>query len=450
MMGNPTVRKNIAVIGTGISGLSAAWLLSQEHDVTVYERDSRVGGHSNTVTVKAANGEIAVDTGFIVYNESTYPNLTALFSHLGVPTQPAEMSFAVSLGNGSLEYSGGNLGGLFAQKRNLLRRRFWSMLHDLHRFYREAPRDLVMLDEVNTTLGDYLTAGSYGDAFRNDHLLPMAGAVWSASAASILSYPAAAFIRFHDNHGLLKIRNRPQWRTVTGGSRVYVGQLMRSFADRVRIGVGADSIQRLHDGVLVRDDRGAVQRFDHVVMATHADEALRLLADPSGDESALLGSFRYCRNVAMLHSDPALMPKRRGVWSSWNYIGRDDGSLQECPTVTYWMNRLQSLPEESPLFVTLNPQRMPNTIYLQEIYDHPLFDSKAIAAQHQLWSLQGARNTWFCGSYFGAGFHEDGLQAGLAVAEELGGMRRPWNVQGESSRIVLTPPQPPEDRRLIA
>ncbi len=450
MLGNSAVRKNIAVIGTGISGLSAAWLLSQEHDVTVYERDHRVGGHSNTVAVKAPHGEIVVDTGFIVYNEATYPNLTALFAHLGVLTQPAEMSFAVSLGNGSLEYSGGNLGGLFAQKRNLLCRRFWSMLYDLQRFYREAPRDLVMLDEVKTTLGDYLDAGAYGDAFKNDHLLPMAGAVWSASAASILSYPAAAFIRFHDNHGLLKIRNRPQWRTVSGGSRVYVEQLMRGFADRVRVGIGAESVQRLHDGVLVRDDRGAVQHFDHVVMATHADQALRLLTNPSGDERKLLGSFQYCRNVAMLHSDPALMPKRRGVWSSWNYIGRDDGSLQECPTVTYWMNRLQSLPQESPLFVTLNPQRTPNAIHREEIYDHPLFDSHAIAAQQQLWSLQGARNTWFCGSYFGAGFHEDGLQAGLAVAEELGGVRRPWNVQDESARIVITPPPSHEDRRLIA
>ena len=244
MHGNFAIRKNIAVIGTGISGMSAAWLLSQKHDVTVYECDRRIGGHSNTVTVPRAKGDIPVDTGFIVYNEDTYPNLTALFDHLKVPTQGSDMSFSVSLAGGDLEYSGTNFSSLFAEKRNLLRPRFWSMLRDLHRFYREAPRDLVLLEQVHTTLGDYLDAGAYGAAFRDDHLLPMAAAIWSAPAQAILNYPAASFIRFQDNHGLLRMRNRPPWRTVLGGSRAYVARLTQAYADRIRLGSAVTSIHR--------------------------------------------------------------------------------------------------------------------------------------------------------------------------------------------------------------
>jgi uncharacterized protein len=440
MQGQAAVKRNIAVIGTGISGMSAAWLLSQRHTVTVYESDGRIGGHSNTVTVDSANGPIAVDTGFIVYNEATYPNLTALFEHLGVPTQASDMSFAVSLGNGDLEYCGGNLAGLFAEKRNLLRPRFWSMLRDLHRFYREAPRDLAALEQVHTTLGDYLDAGAYGTAFRRDHLLPMAAAIWSAPASAILNYPAASFIRFQDSHGLLRLRNRPQWRTVQGGSRAYVKRLTRCYRDRIRLGAAVTAIERGRQSVTVRDRSGHAETFDHVVIAAHADQALALLADPTARERQLLGAFRYSRNLAVLHSDPALMPKRRAVWSSWNHIGTEhDGDASACPMVTYWMNALQNIPDSTPLFVTLNPGRSPRSEWHREIYEHPLFDAAAIAAQRQLWSLQGGRNTWFCGSYFGAGFHEDGLQSGLAVAEAVGGVRRPWNVANESARIAVDP-----------
>jgi hypothetical protein len=435
-------RKNIAVIGTGISGMSAAWLLSQDHNVTVYESERRIGGHSNTVTVRTATGEIAVDTGFIVYNELTYPNLTALFAHLDVPTQLSDMTFAVSLGGGDLEYSG-SLAGLFAEKRNLFRPRFWSMLRDLQRFYREAPRDLEALEQIHTTLGDYLEAGAYGAAFRNDHLLPMAAAIWSAPARQILDYPAAAFIRFHDNHGLLKLRNRPPWRTVWGGSRAYVERLTQSYKNRIRLGTPAVAITRDNGSVKIRDNSGAIESFDDVVIASHADQALGLLGDASPEERRLLGAFRYSRNVAVLHSDARLMPRRRAVWSSWNYTG-DSGD--ECPSVTYWMNSLQNIPHATPLFVTLNPQLSPRGEHHREIYEHPLFDAAAIAAQRQLWSLQGDRNTWYCGAYFGAGFHEDGLQAGLAVAETLGGGRRPWQVENESGRIALGPPpaMPPQ------
>lgn len=425
------------MVGTGVAGMSAAWLLSKSHNVTVYERDRRVGGHSNTVAVKNGGGEVAVDTGFIVYNEATYPNLTALFDHLSIPTQASEMSFAVSLADGNLEYSGGKLAGLFAQPRNVLRPRFWSMLNDLQRFYREAPRDLVLLDGIHTTLGDYLDAGRYGAAFRNDHLLPMAGAIWSAPARSILGYPAASFIRFHDNHGLLKIRNRPQWRTVIGGSRVYVEALTRRYADRIRLATGVQSIRRRGEQVDVRDGDGNVASFDEVVIATHADQALSILSDADEQERKLLGAFRYSVNRAVLHSDPALMPKRRAAWSSWNYIGRADHEATESPMVTYWMNALQNIRTSQQWFVTLNPVREPREIWHSESYEHPLFDSDAIRVQQQLWSLQGNRHTWFCGSYFGAGFHEDALQSGLAVAEALGSARRPWRVENESGRICL-------------
>jgi uncharacterized protein len=434
----PKKRLKVAIIGTGISGMSAAWLISQRHSVTIYERDERLGGHSHTVDAPNGNTTIPVDTGFIVYNEKTYPNLTALFAHLDVATEPSEMSFAVSLDNGGLEYSGSRF-GLFAQKRNVFRPRFWSMLNDIHRFYREAPTDAVLLDDLHTTLGDYLDMNRYGRAFRDDHLLPMAGAIWSAPPETMLAYPAAAFIRFHDNHGLLQVSKRPPWRTVSGGSRSYVERLTASYRNRIALGSAAKHVYRAGAKVGVRDAFGRIEWFDHLVIATHADEALAMLDDPSPAESELLGAFRYSQNIAILHSDPSLMPKRRAVWSSWNYIGPASADKASGCAVTYWMNRLQNIVSTAPLFVTLNPRREPNprTIVTVETYDHPLFDTGAIRAQQRLWSLQGKRNTWFCGAYFGAGFHEDGLQSGLAVAETLGGLRRPWRVTNESTRIFI-------------
>lgn len=429
---------DIAVVGSGISGLSAAWLLARRHRVTLFEADARTGGHSHTVDVPAAGGAIPVDTGFIVYNEAAYPNLTALFAHLGVETQATEMSFAVSLDHGALEYSGTGLRGLFAQGGNLLRPRFWSMLNDLARFYREAPvharrAGLMALD-------DFLDRQGYGRAFREDHLYPMAAAIWSTPCARIGDYPTEAFVRFCENHDLLKFGRRAAWRTVRGGSRSYVDRLAGALGTKPRLGSAALQIVRDARGVFVRTAGGrAPERFDHVVVATHADQALRLLPDPSAEESRLLGAFRYSRNRAVLHSDPALMPRRRAVWSSWNYLA--DRSRANALCVTYWMNRLQHTPPGTPLFLTLNPMREPGAGHLihTQDYEHPVFDADAIRAQGQLWSLQGQRRTWFCGAYFGAGFHEDGLQAGLAVAEALGGVRRPWSVSGESSRICLHP-----------
>jgi uncharacterized protein len=439
-------RLKVAIVGTGISGLSAAWLLSRRHDVTVYESAERIGGHSNTVIVSVDGRLIPVDTGFIVFNRKTYPNLTALFELLEVPTERSDMSFAASLDDSNLEYSGTGLSGLFAQRRNLLRPRFWSMLADLVRFYREAKRGGNGLDDERISLGDYLAKAGYGTAFRNDHILPMASAIWCSLPADILAYPAASFVRFHDNHGLLQLRGRPVWETVSGGSRTYVERLVRPFADRIKCDTAVIEVRRVTDGAIVTDSRGGTEHYDHVIMATHADQTLAMLADPSPGERELLGSFRYSRNLAVLHSDVTFMPKRRPVWSSWNYIGPRN-SARDGVCVTYWMNRLQNLQTDKPLFVTLNPPRPPaaGSLFHSEVYDHPIFDAAAIAAQHRLWSLQGHRNTWFCGAYFGAGFHEDGLQAGLAVAEQLGRLRRPWSVRNESGRIVGTP-QPADER----
>ncbi|QPF74509.1 FAD-dependent oxidoreductase [Roseateles sp. DAIF2] len=433
-------RQRIAVVGTGIAGLSCAWLLAEHHEVTLFEREARAGGHSHTVDAPAAGrGLVPVDTGFIVYNEPAYPNLSALFRHLEVPTAASDMSFAVSLDGGRLEYAGTDLRGLFAQKRNLLRPRFWQMLRELLRFYREAPLDARAAGDQ--ALDDYLDARGYGRAFRDDHLYPMAAAIWSAPAAQVGRYPVAAFVRFCENHGLLQISGRPVWRTVNGGSREYVGRLSRRFADRLRLDQAVLEVRREADGVRLRTAKGWwPERFDQLVLAIHADSALALLGDPTPEERRLLGSFAYTRNLAVLHRDPALMPTRRATWSSWNYLAaRGSGAP---PTVSYWMNRLQPhLPQGpgSDLFVTLNPPVPPRPEHLirTELYEHPLFDATALAAQRRLWSLQGRQRSWFCGAYFGAGFHEDGLQAGLAVAEAIGGVRRPWRVPGESGRIHL-------------
>lgn len=428
------------MIGAGVSGLSCAWALSRNHDVVLYEAERRLGGHANTRDVKWGERTIAVDTGFIVYNEPTYPNLTALFSHIQVETAPTEMSFSVSLDNGALEYAGKGLRGLFAQPSNLFKARFWSMMRDLVRFYREAPRNLSQIGDIS--LDDFLARGRYGEAFVNDHLYPMAAAIWSTPAAEVGAFPAAAFINFCENHGLLKLTGRPVWRTVRGGSRAYVRRLAAAIPE-IRAGAAVRQVVRLPDGVEVRDARGA-DRFDQVVIAAPAGAALAMLAQPGEAERRLLGAFRYASSAACLHSDPTLMPRRKAAWAAWNYLAQRGGDPSL--SVTYWMNRLQPLGDAPQLFVTLNPPRPPreDLIHARETYLHPQFDLAAIAAQKELWSLQGADRVWYCGAYFGSGFHEDGLQAGLAVAEQLGGERRPWRVEGQSGRIFVKPAPPPE------
>ena len=433
--------QSIAVIGSGISGLSAAWLLAQRHSVTVFEQDDRIGGHSNTVMGNGA----PVDTGFIVYNVQTYPNLTAMFDHLGVETTETDMSFAVSLDSGRLEYSGTGFAGLFAQKRNLVSVGFYRMLADLARFYRQAPADIDRLGMI--TLEDYLEMRSFGARFRDDHLYPMAAAIWSTPAADIGKYPAVAFLQFCRNHGLLKFIDRPIWRTVKGGSRSYVAKLVEGVTSagtsRILTGCPVITVRRHATGVEIVDGAGQRHTCDHVVFASHADQTLKLLDDPTPSERSILGAFQYARNTAVLHSDERLMPQRKAAWAAWNYASMSDSTGRHL-SVTYWMNTLQHIPKSNPLFVTLNPFTEPRAgqVISTHDYAHPQFDLGALRAQNELWSLQGQQNSWFCGAYFGAGFHEDGLQSGLAVAEALGAVRRPWTVEGESSRIVIRPTLP--------
>jgi predicted NAD/FAD-binding protein len=433
-----TPQLDVAVVGSGIAGMSCAWLLSQRHRVTLYEADERPGGHTNTVAVMTPREPLAIDTGFIVYNEKTYPNLTALFRHLGVETKPSEMSFTVSVEDGGFEYAGTDLGGLFAQRRNLVRPRFWAMMRDLLRFYRDAPRDIALMEGEGLSLGAYLDRRGYGATFQRDHLIPMASAIWSTPTAAIRDYPAAAFVRFCANHGLLQVTRRPVWRTVSGGARVYAQRLLAELSGPLHLGRKIVSVARAGDAVRLTDVAGEVATHDHVVLATHAHQAMAMLADADTRERMLLGAFGTSRNLAVLHRDASLMPLRRRAWSSWNFIEQPAAGAR-APFLSYWMNRLQSLPGDTDYFVTINPPRppAPGTLLHTEQYAHPLFDGLSLEAQRQLWSIQGLRRTWFCGAWFGAGFHEDGLQAGLAVAEALGGVRRPWSVPEESGRIHL-------------
>jgi uncharacterized protein len=358
---------------------------------------------------------------------------------LGVPTTRSNMSFGVSLNGGRMEYSSVGAAAFLCGGRNLASPRFWSMTIDLLRFYRHAPLDLSTARADMISLGDYLKRRCYGDAFQRDHLLPQAAAIWSASMAEIHHYPACAFVRFFENHGLLKLKGRPKWRTVEGGAKVYVDKLAAPLRERARLNAGALTIRRDGKGVWVRETQGRTDRYDDVVIAAHADEALAMLDEPTMDELRLLGAFRYAKNRAVLHTDPSLMPRRASLWASWNYVGDNpDGGC----VVSYWMNKLHRIESKEQIFLTLNPRTMPGAdriLYATE-YEHPMFNAAALRAQEELWALQGARNTWFCGAYFGAGFHEDGLQSGLAVAEQLGGVRRPWSVADQSGRIHVATP----------
>jgi predicted NAD/FAD-binding protein len=443
IMGMTNIRRGqrIAVVGSGISGLSAAWLLSKQNDVVLYEAEDRLGGHTRTIDVDTGDGGVlGVDTGFICFNDRTYPNLIAMFAHLGVPTRATDMSFAVSLDDGKLEYAAGDrIWQLFAQPSNLFSRRFWSMLRNLVRFYREAAAGMGGFGEM--TLGQMLEQGRYGDAFRDDHLLPMAAAIWSAPAQLLLDYPAEAFVRFCSNHGLLDLGSRPKWNTVVGGSQVYIDRILADFAGEVRLGTPVASIQRKAGQVTITDRHGNPDIFDEVVIAAHGNQALAMLADPSPQEAELLGAFRYSSNLVVLHQDAKLMPKRKMLWGAWNYFGRrhaNDATGDLC--VSYWMNQLHGYRTKEPLVVTLNPNRAIDRA--KEIsrtsFDHPIFDHAALDAQRRIWAIQGQRNTFYCGAHLGAGFHEDGLQSGLAVAEMLGA-RRPWRVDEPNGRLSIDP-----------
>lgn len=429
--------RHIAVVGAGAAGLSAAWLLSRRYRVTLFEADPRLGGHANTVDVTDGAGTVPVDTGFIVYNEPTYPNLTALFRHLEVPTDASDMSFAVSLDAGRLEYAGAdNLAALFAQRRNLVRPRFLRMLGDIARFYREAAA-ADPAAHAQSTLGEYLERGGYGAALRDDHVLPMAAAIWSSSVDTILEFPAATFLRFFQNHGLLRVTNRPRWRTVRGGSREYVRRIEAQLAPgSVRSGAPVVAVTRLEGGVEMTLAGGERHLADGIVFATHAPQALHTLLDASADERSVLGAFRTQPNEAILHRDPAQMPRRRAAWASWNYAGQTGRPGGAAASVTYWMNRLQNIARPDNLFVTLNPLTpvREDLVLRRFSYQHPIFDRAALDAQERLGTIQGMRRTWFCGAWQRYGFHEDALLSALSVAAQLG-VQAPWQDQ-PSTRVA--------------
>lgn len=418
---SPSQLRHVAVVGSGISGLGAAWALSKAgHQVTLLESGPYFGGHTNTVDVEIEGQRFGVDTGFLVFNPNTYPNLLGLFDELGVRWTETDMSFAVSLDEARLEWAGTNLNTVFGQRANVLRPRFWQMVREILRFNARAKEHLQQSLSRSWTLGELLRQEGYGEALRDDYLLPMAAAIWSSSPQDILQFPAATFLRFCLNHSLLQVEGRPKWRTVTGGARHYVQAILPTL-HQARLATPVRQIRRDAQGVSLQLDDGEL-RADAVVLATHAPTSLSLLADASPLEREVLGAFRTSLNRAYLHTDEAWMPRRRRVWSAWNYLGRSaaqDAARPVC--VSYWLNALQPLPVRQPLFVTLNPWQAPRedrTLQVMD-YQHPVMDPPAIAAQQRLHEIQGRQRTWFAGAWQGYGFHEDGLKSGLRVAADF-------------------------------
>ena len=421
------MRQKIAIIGSGISGLGAAYLLSPHHDVTVFEADHRPGGHSHTVDIQVDGQRFGVDTGFLVFNERTYPLLCRLFGHLRVPVAKSDMSFSVQIAEPSLEWAGTNLDTVFAQRRNLLRLSFWRMLLDIVRFNKESTRDLNDPALAELSLGNYLDRHGYSTTFRNDYLLPMAAAIWSCPTEQMLAYPFHTFVRFCHNHGLLQITNRPTWMTVAGGARVYVSMLIeeiRAHSGEIRLESPIHAIERRPDGVMIKSAAG-IERFDQILIACHSDQALEILGgDATKQEQELLGAIRYQSNRAVLHTDPALLPSKTKSWAAWNYAspGKLGQNLGQSPvSVSYLLNKLQPLPSETPIIVTLNPWREPDAAHThrQFHYAHPVFDGPAISAQTAIKSLSGQNRTLYAGAWLGYGFHEDGFASAVRAAGQL-------------------------------
>jgi predicted NAD/FAD-binding protein len=419
--------KRIGIVGSGIAGLSAAWLLKNRYEVDLYEQNGYVGGHTHTIEVPEGKTNIAIDTGFIVYNEPNYPLLTQLLKHLDVKTQSTDMSFAVSIGSGSLEYAGDNLKKLFAQKQNLFDYKFLLMIKEILRFNNQC-QNFAHHNDHSISLGDFLDLYGYNHQFRYDYLLPMAAAIWSCPTSTMLSFPFSSFAQFFRNHGLVKLKNRPQWKTLVGGSWQYVKVMTSALADRIKINHPVVSVRRTTNGVEIVTKGGHREAYDALIIASHADQAASLIEQPNPLEADLLSKFKYQDNSVYLHTDTELMPRLRSVWSSWNYMAEDDlKTEQRAVSVSYWMNRLQRLQAEKDYFVSLNPLKPPHQDQQIEkmIYQHPVFDHHAMVAQQKLNEIQGKERIWYCGSYFGYGFHEDALRSSVQVAAELG-VRETW------------------------
>jgi predicted NAD/FAD-binding protein len=417
------VGMRVAIVGSGVSGLVSAHLLHPEHQITMYEADNRVGGHVNTVTVELDDGIHAVDTGFIVYNERTYPAFTKLLAQLGVQTQPSDMSFSVSCAETGLEYRTTNANTLFAQRRNLARPSFLRLLADIPRFNRGARR-LIDSEDLTTTLADFLDEGGYSRSFVDHYIVPLGASIWSADPARFSRFPMAALARFFDRHGLTSPAERPRWRSITGGAARYVERLVAPFEDRIRLGSPVRRIERDEAGVTVYTDSNGGEHFDRVVLATHSDQSLRLLARPTPVEEQVLGAIGYQPNRATLHTDRSALPRSRRAWAGWNYIhlAHHGGERPHQASLTYNANRLQSIASAQPLCTTLNRDGVidPAAVIASFDYEHPVFDETAMRAQRCHDRLNGTLNTYYCGAYWGWGFHEDGVQSALVAMRHFG------------------------------
>ncbi|WP_454841270.1 NAD(P)/FAD-dependent oxidoreductase [Pseudomonas hormoni] len=411
---------NIAIIGSGISGLTCAYLLNRSHAMTLFEAGDRVGGHTHTVDVKVDGKEYAVDTGFIVFNDRTYPNFIRLLGQIGVGFKATEMSFSVTDPDSGLEYNGNNLNSLFAQRRNLLSPRFWGMLRDILRFNKRAQSDLSEgRIAADTTLDEYLKAGGYGEQFILHYIVPMGAAIWSMPMAQMLNFPVEFFVRFFKNHGLLSVNNRPQWRVIEGGSSAYIAPLTATFKQKIRLNCPVIRVERDADGVVIHSSAGS-ERFDKVVFACHSDQALKLLAKPSEAERSILGALPYADNEVVLHTDTRLLPSRKRAWASWNY--RLGGAGHTLAAVTYDMNILQGIQSDTTFCVSLNQSAgiSPSMVLGRFTYAHPQYSLAAVAAQARWEELNGAQHSFYCGAYWANGFHEDGVVSALRVARSFG------------------------------
>ncbi len=448
----------IAVIGSGIAGMSTAWLLSKHANngnaaeaphVTLFEQNESLGGHTNTVDVTLDGVTYPVDTGFLVFNDWTYPNLIALFKHLGVEDAKSEMSFSVKLTDeknaSRIEWSGASLATVFSQPSNLFRPKFWRMLKDIVRFNKAATMLATQNAELSGSLGAYLDANAYSETFRDWYLKPMAACIWSTPTQRIEDFPLATFLTFCHNHGLLSVSNRPQWRTVKGGARHYINKMKTAITD-IRLGAGVTLVQRnlLGGGSIKVQSKAGVETFDHVVFACHSDQILKLLDDASETESRVLSAIPYQPNIAILHTDERLLPERKRAWAAWNYLASyaDDAAHKNSTrpvSLSYLINRLQPVPFQTPVVVTMNPLQQPDpakvikTIY----YDHPVFLAESVVAKRGLRTLQGERNTWYAGAWTRYGFHEDGLMSGIAVAKALGALV-PWQTNVPAANDLST------------
>ena len=429
-------KENIAIIGSGISGLSASFFLSNKFNVHLFEKEKKLGGHTRTVNVNKFNQSLPIDTGFIVYNYENYPDLVSFFSQLNVATQKSDMSFAVSCTNPNLEYGGTNLNSLFAQRKNIFSFKFISLIFEILRLYKTGKNINLETIADNLTIEDFLSKNKFSKEVRDFHIYPMISSIWSSNIKDVKNFPFISFLHFFNNHGLFNIGKRPNWRFVSGGSYRYVEALINKKKFKFTTNCKIKKIIRKDNKVTLLKDNGKLEVFDKIVFATHADQSLKLLDDPTDLENNILSKFNYTKNKAYLHSDDKLMPNKKLAWSSWNFIQNEN--LNHNFSLTYWMNRLQKIDCPENYFVSINPHIEPRNIIDYTFFEHPIFNTETLSAQKNLGLIQGSQNTYFCGSYCGYGFHEDGIQSAAYVAKKLD-VELPWKRSYDyKSRLIYS------------